>query len=146
MLNSQIARSYTMNEQCGLFTMLYRGFLKRCAYCGSGALFTHWWNMRSHCPNCEMNLEREEGSWVGAMFINLTITEVSLLIFIIISFVSTWPDPPTGWISLIGVIIALVIPVFFYPFSKTIWNAIHLAMQPIESLKQPTHTNTDPSN
>ena len=36
------------------------------------------------------------------------------------------------YLSLVTLAVAVTFPVFFYPFSKTLWLAINLAMRPLE--------------
>ncbi len=83
-----------------------------------------------------MRFEREEGTFVGGMFVNIALTEIALALFIVLGFALTLPDPPVGNLVLGSVFLAVVIPAMGYPFSKTIWVAVHLAMQPLEPAEQ----------
>lgn len=113
--------------------MLVRGAFRRCPLCGGGKLFRRWFQMTDHCPRCGMKFEREEGSFVGGMFINIAVTEAVLCAFIISALALTLPDPPVPLLLVGAVLISVVLPVLGYPFSKTIWTAVHLAMQPLEA-------------
>ena len=54
-----------------------------------------------------------------------------LLLGMIVFFIATYPDIPTGpWVFLAALAYA-PIPFFLYPFSKTIWLAIDLLMRPV---------------
>ncbi len=112
--------------------MLARGMRRRCPMCGAGSLFTHWFRICEHCPRCGMRFEREEGTFVGGMFINIALTEIALALFIVVGFALTLPDPPVGPMVVGAVFISILVPTLGYPFSKTIWAAVHLAMQPLE--------------
>lgn len=112
--------------------MLWRGLRKRCPNCGAGGLFTHWFRLAEHCPGCGMRFEREEGFFLGALFINFVATQTLMFAFIVIAFGLTIPDPPTLAIGAGAVLIAIVTPLLGYPLSKTFWAAIHLAMSPLE--------------
>lgn len=107
--------------------LLGRGLVKRCARCGSGGLFTTWTKMVDTCPRCGMRFEREEGYWVGAMTVNIVVTEIWFVIFLVIGILLTWPELPVLPLVGIGVVVNGLFPVFFYPFSKTVWLAIDLA-------------------
>jgi uncharacterized protein (DUF983 family) len=107
--------------------LLGRGFMKRCPRCGSGGLFTTWTKMVDACPRCGMRFEREEGYWVGAMTVNIVVTEIWFVIFLVVGIVLTWPELPVLPLVGIGVVVNGLFPVFFYPFSKTVWLAIDLA-------------------
>jgi uncharacterized protein (DUF983 family) len=112
--------------------MFRRGLLKRCANCGSGGLFTGWFTMRERCPRCGYRFERQEGLVVGAMGINIIVTEALFGIFLITSLVMTVPDVPVAPLVAVGLAMNLIVPIAFYPFSKSIWAAVELMMRPLE--------------
>jgi uncharacterized protein (DUF983 family) len=107
--------------------MLMRGFLKHCPRCGSGHLFTSWFDIRATCPRCGLLFEREEGYWVGAMAMAIGITELLFAVLLTIAVIATWPEIPVWPIVAAGVAINLFFPIFYYPFTKTIWLAVDLA-------------------
>lgn len=110
--------------------MLVRGIRRKCPQCGSGRLFHRWFTMVAACPTCSYRFERsaDDAFFLGAFAINFVVTEVVLGIVIAISFALTLPDPPVGLLVVIAAAETIVVPVLFYPFSKTIWAAIDLAM------------------
>ena len=64
--------------------MLWRGFTKRCARCGSRHLFTRWFTMVDDCPRCGLHFEREAGYWAGALAINIGIAAVVTLFLLMV--------------------------------------------------------------
>ena len=115
-------------------TMLKRGLRKRCPRCGAGGLYSSWFRMCDRCPSCGLKFEREPGFFVGAYFINFAITE-GLLVFVVMGFLfaknansEASVVPPL----VIGGVFAVAAPMLFYPYSRTIWSAIDLAMSPLE--------------
>ena len=66
------------------------------------------------------------------MIINTTVTIVLFLSVLVIGSVVTWPDVP--WVGLFAatVVVAGLVPVGFYPISKTLWMAIELGYHPLE--------------
>jgi uncharacterized protein (DUF983 family) len=115
-------------------TLLRRGFLKRCPRCGAGGIYDGWFRMKPRCPTCGYLFEREPGFFVGAYLINFAITEgfLFVLLMIFIGWKNTHPDTPVRIPIMIGLFIGVVAPILFYPFSRTIWSAIDLAMTPLE--------------
>jgi uncharacterized protein (DUF983 family) len=99
--------------------------------CGSGGVFRHWFSMAERCPRCDFRFEREQGEFIGAIGINTIVTFGVLLVAVLTSVVLTYPDD-VAVALVITMAVALVFPVFFYPFSKTLWLAINLAMRPLE--------------
>jgi uncharacterized protein (DUF983 family) len=115
-------------------TIMRRGFLKRCPRCGGGHLYEGWFRMRDRCPSCGYLFEREPGFFVGAYLINFAIAEGFL--FVLLMGFMLWKNahPETGLVVpiAVGVAIGIVAPIVFYPFARTIWSAIDLAMTPLE--------------
>ena len=116
--------------------MLARGMGKRCPLCGSGRLFTGWFRMKERCPRCGYRFEREEGFFLGAYVINLGIAQgLVILLAVVPLIVSLAADPDTSIAPFVvgGVVGAVVAPVVFYPWSKTIWTAFDLILRPPSS-------------
>jgi uncharacterized protein (DUF983 family) len=103
---------------------LTRGLRKRCPRCGRGRLFRTWFSMVEQCPGCGLRFEREEGYWVGGMIVNFAVTELAFAIVFATGLAIYWPDVPWGWLTVVAVAVNAVVPLAFYPFSKTIWLAL----------------------
>jgi uncharacterized protein (DUF983 family) len=111
---------------------LRRGLWKHCAVCGEGDLFDGWFRMKERCPACQVRFSREEGFFTGAVFVNFALTEIVMFAWLAAVLFATQPDID-GRLMIIGsVAVAIVMPVLAYPWSKTIWFAIHLIMQPLD--------------
>jgi uncharacterized protein (DUF983 family) len=113
--------------------MLARAACKRCPLCGTGKLFTRWFRMKERCPGCGYRFEREEGFFLGAYVINLGITEGLLILFAIVPAIVLFaanPDMSARPLIISGLVAAVLGPLAFYPFSKTLWTAIELIFRP----------------
>jgi uncharacterized protein (DUF983 family) len=106
--------------------MLGRALLRRCPRCGRKGIFNGWFNLPAACPRCGLALEREEGYWLGAMAVNLGITEVLFAALLVTWTVLAWPDVPWVWLTVAGLALNAIVPIVFYPISKTIFLAIDL--------------------
>ena len=112
--------------------LLRRGLALRCPLCGGGGLFRHWFTIVERCPRCGFRLERIEGHWLGALGMNTTVSFTEVLIAVIAAVALTWPDGSTT-AAVIGIVAtAVIVPLLFFPVSKTLWSAIDLAMRPLE--------------
>jgi uncharacterized protein (DUF983 family) len=115
-----------------LTRLLGRGLSLRCPVCGGGGLFRRWFTMVERCPRCDFRLERIEGHWLGALGMNTIVSFAAVLVALVAAFALTYPD---GSVALaLGVVVAtaVIVPLVFYPVSKTLWSAIDLAMRPLE--------------
>ena len=112
--------------------MVVRGIVRHCPRCGGGKLFTGWLKMQPRCPRCGMCFEREEGFFLGAYVVNFGVMIIALALFIGIGVGLTLPDPPPGKLALGGMAVGVIVPILFYPMSRTVWSAIDLIMKPLE--------------
>ena len=112
-----------------------RGFWRaarlRCPNCGGGSLFESWFRMRLRCPTCDLLLTRgEEGYQVGSYMFNIAASELVVVGVFLGVLVLTWPDPPWNWLTYGVPVLAVLAPVVFYPFTKTLFLAFDLAFRP----------------
>jgi hypothetical protein len=90
--------------------------------------------MKPYCPRCGYRFEREEGFFLGAYMINLAISEmavVAVVVALIVQEARGRVGSLLPWLA-VGGAVQLVLPLAFYPFSKTIWAALDLIMRPLD--------------
>ncbi|HET6954101.1 MAG TPA: DUF983 domain-containing protein [Acidimicrobiales bacterium] len=112
--------------------LIRRGLTRRCPLCGGGHLFRRWFSIVDRCPRCRFPLERIEGHWIGALGMNTIVSFGAVLVAVVVTFALTYPDESTVPAVVAIVATAIVVPLAFYPVSKTLWSAIDLAMRPLE--------------
>ena len=90
--------------------------------------------MVERCPRCGVRFEREEGFFLGAYVINYGIGSAIVAISLVVFAVARNADANASPIPYLtaGVVGAVVVPLVFYPFSKTVWAAIDLFMRPLQ--------------
>jgi uncharacterized protein (DUF983 family) len=122
------------NEPVGLTagTLLRRGLWRRCPVCGQGRLFRRWVRMVERCPRCRLRFKREPGEWVGSWFLNVCLAQILVVVIVIVGAVVFYPHPPVAALAAVGIVGTVVFPVWFFPYSRTIWVAIDVAMRPVE--------------
>ena len=92
--------------------------------------------MAERCPGCGYRFEREEGFFLGAYVVNLAIVEGVLLVLTVVPLIfllNRDPEASVAGIVAAGLVAAVLAPLAFYPFSKTIWTAIDLIMRPADA-------------
>jgi uncharacterized protein (DUF983 family) len=111
--------------------LLWRGLTRRCPRCGAGHLFSRWFKLVDRCHRCDYLFAREDGFFLGAFVINFAVTEISLgVVLAVLIALEAGGGAPLGAIIAAAVVVTIVVPLVFYPFSKTIWAAIDLTMHP----------------
>lgn len=87
--------------------------------------------MTERCPSCGLVLTRKESGYsLGGFWLNMLFAEGLTITLFIATLVRTWPDPPWTLLQYGLPLMALVSPVVFYPFSKTLFLALDLAVRP----------------
>jgi uncharacterized protein (DUF983 family) len=112
--------------------VLVRGFLGACPNCGGRNIFEGWFKLRSHCPTCEIAFERDEGYWLGGWAINLVVTQAALLAAVIGGLIFLWPQYHWLWIASGGAVVAIVVPLAFFPVSRTLWVSFDFLMHRLD--------------
>lgn len=112
--------------------LLARGACRHCPNCGSGGLFTRWLSMRRACPGCHLVLDRGETDYfMGGFVLNFIGAEVLIAAAGFVAVLLTWPDVPWTAIEIGLLACAATLPILTYPFAKTLWLAVDLALRPV---------------
>lgn len=98
---------------------LANGFRLRCPGCRSHPLFRSLFEMHQKCSGCGYIFEREEGYFVGAIYINIITTFAIILSG---AGLMAWYFSP-ALITLIAVwcIFSVSFPLFFFRYSRSVW-------------------------
>lgn len=107
-----------------------RASMRRCPNCGHRGVFQSWGKLVDQCPTCDHKYEREEGYWLGAVLINTVVTLALFGAVMLVWAMKAWPDPPWTAMTATGIVINLLVPLVFYPLSKTLWVAIEITARP----------------
>jgi uncharacterized protein (DUF983 family) len=111
-------------DRPGALRALSRGAVRRCPRCGGRDLFASWFRIRARCPRCGLRLEREEGGFLGAMTVNYAVTAGVWLVLLIAWLVVDLPDVHVAELTIVSIGVAIVVPLLFWPFSKSIWAGV----------------------
>lgn len=108
--------------------VLGRGLSLRCPRCGGGPLFRGPFSMYPDCVSCDFQFEREQGYFVGAIYINYAVTAVTAIVgYVILD--SVIGMPPSQQLILWGVF-AVVFPLFFFRYSRSLWLSVEYILNP----------------
>jgi uncharacterized protein (DUF983 family) len=111
--------------------LFWRASRRRCPNCGGGPIFRSWFRMRPYCPSCGLPLERgEQGYQVGSYMFNIAAAELIFVLVFLSVVLITWPSPPWRLLQYGGIVLMILAPIIFYPFSKTLFLAFDLLFRP----------------
>lgn len=88
--------------------------------------------MTPSCPGCGLVFRRSPGHWLGSWFLNVLVVQTVLVVGITVLVASTWPSRLRWWEITSVIVVALVVPLVVFPFTRTLWTAIDLVMRPLE--------------
>lgn len=115
----------------GLLRLFGRALLLRCPACGGHPIFTNWIRMAERCPGCNLALSRNESGYsLGGFWLNMLFAEGTTILLFIGTLVATWPDAPWTLLQYGLPVLALLSPLVFFPFSKTLFLALDLTVRP----------------
>ena len=110
--------------------LLSRGLRLRCPECGLGRLYRAPFRMKAECEYCDLVYEREQGYFIGAIYLNVIGTESLLLGTLLIYGLVTGKVNEPILTVLIG--LALVLPLLFFHHSRSLWMSIDHTLNPRE--------------
>jgi uncharacterized protein (DUF983 family) len=112
--------------------MLGHGLRLKCPRCGAGPLYTKPFRMLANCPDCGLKFEREQGYFVGAIYINYTAT-VAIAVpgfFLLDAFLGLTINQQLAlWVPF-----AVIFPLIFFHHSRSLWLVLDHYFNPAKSL------------
>lgn len=111
-----------------LFLALLRGLRLRCPRCGAPGIFDGFWTLRRFCPVCRLRFEREQGYFIGAIYINYFATvAIAIAGYFILEY---WFQPALSTQLLLWGVVAVLFPIAFFRTSKSMWLALGHLLSP----------------
>jgi uncharacterized protein (DUF983 family) len=108
--------------RAGIARTLGRALRLRCPRCGGDELFTGWFAMRERCRTCELRYEREQGYFVGAIYVNYAVTTAVCLGGVLA--LDTIVGVTLRTQLAVALPLALLVPVVFFRYARSLWLAI----------------------
>lgn len=112
--------------------MLGHGLRLRCPRCGAGGLYSKPFKMNEHCAICALKFEREQGYFIGAIYINYTAT-VAIAVpgfFLLDAFADITINQQIAlWVPF-----AVIFPLLFFHHSRSLWLVMDHYFNPAGNL------------
>jgi len=119
----------------GLGRTLWRALGLRCPRCGETPLFVGWFRMHPQCATCGLRYEREQGYFVGAIYVNYAMTAVVSLGTAIALDVVVGIGIVTQ--LAIAITLAALVPLVFFRYARSLWLAIDTFVTRMDSAAAP---------
>jgi uncharacterized protein (DUF983 family) len=112
----------------GVAALAWAALRLRCPICKGARIFPTWFRMATSCPACATKLEREEGYYLGSMYLGYGLTMAAgLLIFSIGVFaLGVSPSVMIG----VYVVFAILFPLFSWRYARAAWMAVDQFLDP----------------
>lgn len=124
-----ISRSSIAPDQApSLRTLLGRAIRRQCPACGSNGIYQGWISIKNECPACGYLFVRESGYFLGALAVNIIVSELISMMVLVALLI--WTDLEWWKVELIVLPLALGLPFLFIPFARGLWMALDLRVQP----------------
>ena len=123
--------------------MLGYGLRLKCPRCGAGSLYIKPFRIRPACAHCGLKFEREQGYFVGAIYINYAATVgIAVPGFFLLDAFTDLTINQQLWL---WVPFAVIFPLIFFHHSRSLWLALDHFFNPPDKLygippKRPTDT------
>src|SRR5262245_35897159 len=119
----------------GLGAVLGRALRLRCPRCGRTPLFTGWFAMRDACSACGLRYEREQGYFVGAIYVNYTLTVALGLggVLLLDEFVGLSLRSQLA----VALPLMLLAPLVFFRHARSLWLAIDVLVSALDERHGP---------
>jgi uncharacterized protein (DUF983 family) len=99
--------------------ILGRALRLRCPRCGRSPLYAHYFRMHERCAACGLRYEREQGYFVGAIYINYAVTAAVAVGGVL---VLDWTVGLTLAQQLaLGVALGVLVPLVFFRHARSLW-------------------------
>lgn len=107
---------------------LGRTALRRCPYCGGPDIFKGWFSLKERCPSCNTLFAYEQGYFLGAYAVNLSLTAVLAVLFVFWMIFNL--SLSVIEMQIAAVVLAIGMPLFLYPYSLSLWMCLDLLVHP----------------
>lgn len=101
--------------------ILQRGLTNRCPNCGGRTLFQPGrpFSVNPRCTTCDLPIERDEGSFLGAISLNYGVTVLCFLVPVLLIYLAGGLSGRAA--AIIAGIGAIGFPILFYRSSRSWW-------------------------
>lgn len=90
-----------------------------------------WLVAESNCSHCGLRYERsEQGYQVGSYAVNISLTLATITVGIAAAVAITWPATNWTLVTVVAALLAALMPIAIFPWSKALYLAIDATFRP----------------
>jgi len=123
-------------------TLVQRNILKtlryalrlKCPACGASSIVRKPFHIKHHCDSCDALFKREEGFFVGAILMNVVVSELIILVVCFFALLLLGADYENVLIVLF--IVGLIFPVLFFHHSWSLWLAFDYLVESLPTYEK----------
>ena len=106
------------------------GVFLKCPRCGMGGLFDGFFRMRPECSHCRLKFEREQGFFVGAIYVNYAVTVlIALPGFFLLDY---YAEISLSQQLMLWGAFTVFFPILFFRHSRGLWLSLAYLFDPDE--------------
>lgn len=120
----------------GLY-VLWRGWRLCCPRCGARTLFRRGLTMHERCAVCQWRFEREQGYFLGAMYINYAMTVSIVLVGYFL--LEWWTDIALRYHLVLWGSVSLLCPLLLFRHSRGLWLSFDYLVSPDDDSRPQPH-------
>ena len=98
-----------------------RALRLKCPACGSSSIVKKPFHVKHHCEHCHALFKREEGFFVGAILMNVVMSELIILVVCFFALLLLGVD--YDGVLIVLFVVAVVFPILFFHHSWSLWLA-----------------------
>ncbi|HSE30623.1 MAG TPA: DUF983 domain-containing protein [Pyrinomonadaceae bacterium] len=100
---------------------LGRALRLRCPACGTTSIVQKPFHVKHHCEHCHALFKREEGFFVGAILMNVVMSELIILVVCFFALLLVGADYEN--VLKVLFVVAILFPILFFHHSWSLWLA-----------------------
>jgi uncharacterized protein (DUF983 family) len=104
-----------------IFQTFRRACLLKCPACGEASIVQRPFHVKHHCDHCRALFKREEGFFVGAILMNVVMSELIILVVCFIALLLLGID--YDGVLKVLFLVAVLFPLAFFHHSWSFWLA-----------------------
>lgn len=109
-----------------------RSLRRRCPVCTSKEISHHPAHVHQRCPNCNLDLERQVGSFIGGIGLNTILAFGAMFLVIVGGFIATGGEASVPKILVPALGVAVFLPLLSYARTRLLWVALELIWWPLD--------------